>query len=206
MLYLRCLASWSLATCKQRGSKDQGRKTVCLTVTETGTQMKLQFYTESWWGNCTRNCVSQSSCWQEHHFLHSCKWFEGPTRTTASKATIHYSVKPFIHFHHVMKWMERRGMDHDGASTAEPQNKNFLILPPLLNPSLAWLPLSNAHLKDEPTWTLELKPGTNEKVLSHSKTNALICQETLLIQMLPRGQAMRQLPWLCPSGQKTHTT
>lgn len=44
------------------------------------TQMKSQFYTESWWPNCTRNCISQSSCWQERHFLHTHKWFAGPPR------------------------------------------------------------------------------------------------------------------------------
>lgn len=46
-----------------------------------------------------------------------------------SKAIIHYPVKYFIYFHHAMKQMEQRGMDHKGTSTAEPQNKKFQKLP-----------------------------------------------------------------------------
>lgn len=147
MLYLRYLAFRSLATCKQRGSKDWGRKTSLSNSDWNWVQLRLWFYTEGWWVNCTRNCISQSDCWQEHHFLHSCKWFEGPTWTTPSKAAIHYSVKHFVHFHHVMKWMEQRGTDHDEASTAEPQNKKFLISPPLLNFPWPGLPCPMPILK-----------------------------------------------------------
>lgn len=168
------------------------------------TQLKLQFYTENWWGNCTRNCISRSSCWQEHHFLHSHKWFKGPTRTAASKATIHYSVKCFIHFHHAMKWTEQRAMDHDGASTAELQNEKFLILPHLPNPPWPGFPCPKHILKksqhEHYSWSLE----QTRRVLSHSKSNATIRQEMLLMQTLPRGEAMWQLLWLYQCGQKTH--
>lgn len=55
--------------------------------------------------------------------------------------------------------MQQRGMDHNGTSTAEPQKKNSKNS----QPPLAWLPLSNVHLKEEPTQALQLKPGKKDK-------------------------------------------
>lgn len=92
-------------------------------------------------------------------------------RTAASKATFHYSVKCFIHFHHAMKQTEQRSVDHSGASTAQPQNENSLYYPPS-QPPLVWLPLSNIHLKEKPAQALQLRSAT--RLLSHPKSNATI--------------------------------
>lgn len=65
---------------ENKRSKKSEKETSLSNNDSNWTQLKLQFYTESWWGNCTRNCVSQSSCWQEHYFFHTHKWFAGPPR------------------------------------------------------------------------------------------------------------------------------
>lgn len=102
-----------------------------------------------------------------------------------------------------MKQTEQRGMDHNGASTAEPQNEKFLISPPLLNLPRPGFPCPMRILKmsqhERYSWSLE----RTRRLLSHPKSSATFHQETLLIQTLPRGQTMRQLPWLCRFGQKT---
>lgn len=102
-----------------------------------------------------------------------------------------------------MKQTEQRGMDHNGASTAEPQNEKFLISPPLLNLPRPGFPCLMRILKmsqhERYSWSLERA----RRLLSHPKSSATFHQETLLKQTLPRGQTMRQLPWLCRFGQKT---
>lgn len=52
------------------------------------------------------------------------------------------------------------------------------------------------------SWSLEQM----RRLFSHPKSNVIICQDRLLIQMLPGGQAMWQLLWLSCWGQKLFTT
>lgn len=82
--------------------------------------------------------------------------------------------------------------------------KNSLYYPHFSIPS-AWHPLPKEHPKDGPTQALQLKPGTNEKTFSHPKSSVTICQDRLLIQTLPGGQAMWQLLCLSCWGQKPLT-
>ena len=62
---------------------------------------------------------------------------------------------------------ERHGSQQSQHSRATEQKVPSVTSP--FQPPLAWLPLSNAHLKDEPTQALQLKPGTNEKTSFSSK-------------------------------------
>lgn len=71
-------------------------------------------------------------------------------------------------FHPFSPRYETNAADRYGASTAEPQNEKLPVLPLLLNP-LAWHPLPNANLKDNPIQALQLKSGANEMASFSSK-------------------------------------
>lgn len=70
-----------------------------------------------------------------------------------SKAIIHYPVKCFIYFHHAMKQMEQRGMDHMHSRGIEQKIPK--------TPNLFWpgFPCAYVYIKDELTQALQLKPG-----------------------------------------------